>query len=73
MMLFRGLSGMGPLVIRHHPDRSVAHLRRKRVRRLAHRGSIYSRVGASGKPGAVHRKEMVLNRAMRLQLATVLE
>lgn len=42
-----------PLVIQHHPDRSITHLRRKLVRRLAHIGSIYSRVGASGKPGTV--------------------
>src|SRR3546814_408499 len=42
-----------PLVIQHHPDRSLAYLRRKLVRRFAHSGSFYSRVGASGKPGAV--------------------
>jgi iron complex outermembrane receptor protein len=41
-------------VIQHHPDRALAHLRRILVRRLAHKGSTFSGVGASGKPGAVH-------------------
>jgi hypothetical protein len=40
-------------VIQHHPDRPLADFRCKLVRRLAHIGSVYSRVGASGKPGAV--------------------
>lgn len=44
---------MIPLVIQNHPNRSMAHLRRKLARRLAHIGSIYSRVGPSGKPGGV--------------------
>src|SRR5690606_10481925 len=41
------------LVIQHHPDRSCANLRCKFVRCLVHKGSFYSRVGASGNPGAV--------------------
>ena len=49
----RPLRGMIALVIDHHPHRALAHLRRKLVRRLACHGSILSRVGASGKPGAV--------------------
>ncbi|WP_313046277.1 DNA methyltransferase, partial [Brevundimonas sp.] len=40
-------------MIQHHPNRSIADLRRKFVRRLAHRAPSYSGVGASGKPGAV--------------------
>ncbi|MBY8829152.1 hypothetical protein, partial [Hephaestia mangrovi] len=42
------------LVIENHPHRTIADLRRKLVRRLAHTGSTFSGVGASGKPGAVH-------------------
>ena len=42
-------------VIQHHPHRAGADLRRKLVRRLACHGSTFSRVGASGKPGAVHK------------------
>ncbi|WP_034159975.1 hypothetical protein, partial [Sphingomonas sp. ERG5] len=42
------------LVIDHHTHRALAHFRRKLVRRLAHTGSTFSGVGASGKPGAVH-------------------
>jgi hypothetical protein len=41
-------------VIGNHPHRPFADLRRKFVRRLAHTGSTFSGVGASGKPGAVH-------------------
>jgi len=41
------------LVIEYHPHRTLADLRRKLVRRLAHIGSTFSGVGASGKPGAV--------------------
>jgi hypothetical protein len=37
----------------HHPHRPLADLRCKLVRRLAHTGSTFSGVGASGKPGAV--------------------
>ena len=41
------------LVIQNHPHRASSHLRRELVRCLACHGSL-SRVGASGKPGAVH-------------------
>jgi hypothetical protein len=41
-------------VIGHHPHSALAHLWCKLVRRLAHTGSTFSGVGASGKPGAVH-------------------
>ncbi|MDB5711777.1 MAG: hypothetical protein JWL96_3847, partial [Sphingomonas bacterium] len=41
------------LVVENHPYRAIADLRRKLVRRLAHIGSTFSGVGASGKPGAV--------------------
>src|SRR5579859_7224865 len=41
------------LVIDHHPHRPLADLGCKLVRRLAHTGSTFSGVGASGKPGAV--------------------
>ncbi|NRC53009.1 hypothetical protein [Neoaquamicrobium sediminum] len=40
-------------VIQHQPHGSLAHFRGKLVRRLAHDGSTFSGVGASGKPGAV--------------------
>jgi hypothetical protein len=40
-------------VLHHHPDRSIANLRRiLRCMLLAH-GSNFSKSGASGKPGAV--------------------
>jgi hypothetical protein len=43
------------LVIPHHSNRPLANLSRKFVRRLLRVHSpILSRVGASGKPGAVH-------------------
>jgi hypothetical protein len=41
-------------VIQNHPHRAGSHLRRELVRCLACHGSTLSRVGASGKPGAVH-------------------
>ncbi len=41
------------LVIQHHPNRPRAHFRCNLVRRLARYRSTLSRVGASGKPGAV--------------------
>ena len=41
------------LVIKDHPHRTLAHFRGKLVRCLAHDAPSYSRVGASGKPGAV--------------------
>jgi hypothetical protein len=40
-------------VIQHQPHRAGTDLRRELVACLAH-GSTFSRVGASGKPGAVH-------------------
>jgi len=45
-----------PFAVRNdnHANRALADLRGKLVRRLAHRGSTLSGVGASGKPGAVH-------------------
>ena len=45
------------LTIKHHPDCTLADLRRKGRRALRH-GSILSRVGASGKPGAVQLDQM---------------
>jgi antitoxin ChpS len=42
------------LVIQNHPHRAGSHLRRELVRCPACHGSTFSRVGASGKPGAVH-------------------
>lgn len=44
---------MVALVVQHHAHRTGADLRRKLVRRFAHIGSTFSKVGASGKPGAV--------------------
>src|SRR5215203_4952683 len=41
-------------VVQHQPDRAGTHLRRKLVARLLAHGSTFSRVGASGKLGAVH-------------------
>jgi hypothetical protein len=41
-------------VIQHHPHRALPHLGRKLVRRLPHKGSTFSGVAASSKPGAVH-------------------
>jgi putative (di)nucleoside polyphosphate hydrolase len=40
-------------MIQNHPHRAGSHLRRELVRCLACHGSTLSRVGASGKPGAV--------------------
>src|SRR3954471_13104200 len=48
----RVLRAVLALVIQHHPDRALADLRRIGGCALCH-GSILSRVGASGKPGAV--------------------
>jgi len=42
-------------VIQHHSHSAVTHLRRKSVRRLARHRSSLSGVGASDKPGAVHK------------------
>ncbi len=44
---------MIPLVVENHSYRAFPNFRRKLVRRLAHTGSTFSGVGASGKPGAV--------------------
>src|SRR5271165_1800676 len=58
------------LVIQHHPHRARSHLRRELVRCLACHGSAFSRVGASGKPGAVRsRRDLCWNWVARL-LAT---
>jgi hypothetical protein len=40
-------------VIEDQPNRAAADLRRELVRGLVHHGSTFSRVGASGNPGAV--------------------
>jgi hypothetical protein len=40
-------------VIQNQPDSPFTNLRRILVRRFAHHGSTFSRVGASGNPGAV--------------------
>lgn len=42
------------LVVENQSHGTFADLRGKLVRRLAHDAPSYSRVGASGKPGAVH-------------------
>ncbi len=44
------------LVIQHQSHGAAAYLRGELVRHLAHDGSTFSGVGASGKPGAVHPK-----------------
>jgi hypothetical protein len=41
------------LVLEHQANSAAANLRRKFVRRLAHVGSTFSGVGASGNYGAV--------------------
>jgi hypothetical protein len=41
-------------VVQNHPHRTGPDFRREFVRRLACHGSTFSRVGASGNPGAVH-------------------
>ena len=46
--------GMILLVLENQPNRKRAHFRRKSVRCLACHRSTFSRLGASGKPGAVH-------------------
>jgi hypothetical protein len=40
-------------VVQNHPHRTGPDFRREFVRRLACHGSTFSRVGASGNPGAV--------------------
>src|SRR5712664_947157 len=44
------------LVVQNHPHRTGPDFGREFVRRLACHGSTFSRVGASGNPGAVHRR-----------------
>src|ERR1700728_2392071 len=46
--------GMILLVLENQPNRKRAHFRRKSVRCLACHRSTFSRLGASGKPGAGH-------------------
>jgi hypothetical protein len=41
-------------MIQNHPYRPRTDFRRKFVRRFRFHGSYFSRVGASGNPGAVH-------------------
>src|SRR4051794_27167345 len=51
----RPLRGVLALMLEHHPDGSLLHLRRVALHcLLGFHGSILSGVGASGKPGAVH-------------------
>lgn len=42
-----------PFLFQHHPHRTFSHLGCILVRCLAHRGSTFLGVGATGKPGAV--------------------
>ena len=49
------------LMFEHHPHRSGAHFRREVAHRPARHCSILSRVGASGKPGAVHYRRETRN------------
>src|ERR1019366_2230755 len=46
------------LVVQNHPHRSGPDFGREFVRRLACHGSTFSRVGASGNPGAVHWRQV---------------
>ena len=48
----RPLRGVRRRVLEHHPHRSLPHFRGKPTR--SRHGSILSRIGASGEPGAVH-------------------
>src|SRR5438874_11049920 len=50
----RPLGSVPGLVVQDHPNRASTDLRGIRGNSLRH-GSILSRVGASGKPGTVHR------------------
>ena len=52
-------------IVEHQPHGSLAHFRGKLVRRLAHDGSTFSGVGASGKPGAVHKDPSTGKRVAR--------
>jgi transposase len=46
-------------VVENQPHRALPHFRGKLVRGLAHDAPSYSKVGASGKPGAVHPERLV--------------
>jgi integrase len=46
------------LIAQDQPHRAFTHFRGKPVRRLAHDAPSYSRVGASGKPGAVQKSDL---------------
>jgi hypothetical protein len=48
-------------MVQNHPHRTGPDLRREFVRRLACHGSTFSRVGASGNPGAVQAVETILS------------
>jgi hypothetical protein len=50
--------GVFALMLGNHTHRPLADLRGKLVRSFAHRGSILSGDGASGKPGAVHTRAL---------------
>jgi hypothetical protein len=54
--------GMFALMIQNHPHRTGPDFRRGIVRRLACHGSAFSRVGASGNPGAVHDMQTTVSR-----------
>ena len=55
IMLKVELAADQPLMVENHPDRTLPNLGRKLLRcLLAVHSPILSRVGASGKPGAVH-------------------
>jgi hypothetical protein len=49
------------LIVQDQPHRAFTHFRGKPVRRLAHDAPSYSRVGASGKPGAVQSAKVLAN------------
>jgi hypothetical protein len=55
------LRRMIPLVLKHHPDRSSADFRCKSLPGVLCHGSIFSRIGAFGKSGAV---QTVANRLL---------
>lgn len=59
----RPAGGMVPFVVQDHPHRAGTDFRCKFVRCLAHIGSTFSEVGASGKPGPVHMPYRALNSA----------
>ena len=59
----RPARGMLALVVQNHPHRSGPDFGREFVRRLACHGSTFSRVGASGNPGAVQSLSLQFARA----------